>query len=137
MSKSEAKKKIHVRPISATTEHNDPERIDVPGYVFSWQNEQLKNKVGWGTHLPVERDSELGEEVIKQFGVTGDQYAGLNSGTNRFYNGGELVLSYTSIKLYEQALAEKQERADAQLGIVEEDAGSLSRFSVVSPGLKR
>lgn len=132
----ETKKTINVRPIAEFTEHNDPERIDIPGWVFSWQNETQKDRQGWGNHLPVERDTELGEEVTRQFGVSGEQYGGLNAESNRFYLGGELVLAYTSDKLFDKAIVAKQEKADAQLAIVEKETG-ITRFSVHSPGLKR
>lgn len=130
------KKTISVKPISEFTEHNDPELIIVSGWVFSWQNETQKDRQGWGKHLPVERDTELGEEVSRQFGVSGEQYGGLNAETNRFYLGGELVLAYTSEKIHDEALETKQKKADDQLAIVENETG-ITRFSVHSPGLKR
>lgn len=130
------KKTIQVKPIAEFTEHNDPGRIDVDGWEFSWQNEEQKNRQGWGKHLPVERDTELGAEVTKQFGVSGEQYGGLNAETNRFYLGGELVLAYTSSDIHKDTIAAKEEAANKQLAIVEKETG-ITRFSVQSPGLKR
>ena len=130
------KEPLYVKPIAEFTEHNDPEKINIPGWVFSWQNESQKDRQGWGLHLPVERDTELGEEVTRQFGVSGEQYGGLNAESNRFYLGGELVLAYTSQRLHDQAIVDKAARADAQLAIVEEETG-VTRFSVNNPGLKR
>jgi hypothetical protein len=134
--KSVDKYTVSVKPICEFEEHNDPELIDVPGWVFSWQNAFTKDNNGWGHHLPVERDTDLGEVVGAQFGVSGEQYIGLNVGSNRFHLGGELVLAYTSEEIHDKAITDKQKRADKQLAIVEQETG-VTRFSVQNPGLKK
>ena len=129
-------KTIFVEPIVEFSKHNEPSRIEVPGWVFSWQNLDRKNKLGWGEHNPVKRDTELGEAVLAQFGVEGAQYEGLNTDTNLIFYGGDLVLAYTSADIQERRMAEKARLADAQMGIISEDV-RMTRHSVISPGLQR
>lgn len=132
-----AKKGIHVEPIYENTLSNNPADLDIPGWVFSWQNIETNEKKGWGIHRPVLRDSELGEAVAKQFGIMGESFSALKADSNLFYYGVDAVLAYTSQELYDKAIAQKQIRADAQAGIIGEDAKVQMRHANISKGVKR
>jgi hypothetical protein len=129
---------IFVEPIIEYTRHNDPSRIDVPGWVFSWQNVNQMTRYGWGQHRPVLRDTDLGAEVARQFGIEGDLYEGQNAETNFFMFGVDGVLAYTSKALQEQHELDEQEKADAQMRVLGDDVtfGEV-RHTVINSGPKR
>ena len=134
---AEKKNGIHVEPIHESSIDNTPASLDIPGWQFSWQNVGTNEKQGWGIHRPVMRDTELGAAVAKKFGITGTGFAGMHADSNLFYNGADLVLAYTSQKLYDKSMAAKDSRADMQMRELGEDAKVQTRHANISKGIKK
>lgn len=116
-------KQIMDKEIVARAKGDLPE---LPGQVFSWQNPYTNEKMGWRIWSPVLRDSDIGLKVAEQLGDTFDKFKGLNEETNYFMKGRDCMLAFTSKERYDEAQAEKQERADAQLRQID-DAAELRR----------
>lgn len=130
-------KKIHVEPISEISAKNNPAEIDIPGWVFSWQNINTNDKSGWGIFRPVQKDTELGEEVARQLGVGANPFGGTNADANMYYFGGDLVLAYTSQELYDKMQADDQKAADFAMSAIGDDAAVHVRHAAINPGVKK
>ena len=126
-------KKLYVEPIVEISAHNDPSKLDIPGWVFRWQNLLHRNKSGWTFWRPVRRESELGAEVAEQFGISNDKYVGQNENTDFFMFGPDGVLAYTSQELFDHNEAQKDVKADAALRAVGEDI-KITRHVQIDPG---
>lgn len=99
----------------------------VPGLEFSWQNPFTNERTGWRIWEPVTRDSEIGQQIADQFGDMFDKFQGLNEQTNYFMRGRDSMLAFTSKERLDAAIADKQEKADAQMLKVEQNAENLRR----------
>ena len=139
MAKAEAKvetpkkKPLYVEPIMEITAHNDHQKLVVPGWMFTTQNLTHNNKKGWRHWRPVTRSSELGQEVLSQFGIVGDSLQGLNDETDYIMYGPETVLAYTSVELFDKHAKAEEDAANRQLRAVGDDI-DITRHVQIDPG---
>lgn len=135
---AEAKKFIHVEPVSAQRKVVAVDEIKIEGHdlVFSWYNTNTAKRRGFSFWKPVRRDTELGEEVSKQYEPDTVRHEGLNTDSNFFYLGNDAIMVYTTRELWDDKLKSDQAAADRQFAALGPEA-KVSRFHVKTEGLKR
>jgi hypothetical protein len=112
---------VDYEPILEMIVDNDPTKIKVAGLVFSWQNSDTNARRGWRHWRPVKLDTALGQEVLRQFEVSGSHYTGNNTDSNMLYLGPDTVLSYTEERLQKLADQKDQEKAERQIQTLQAD----------------
>lgn len=97
------------------------ENLKAPGLKFRWVSPAFREKRGWDIWQPVRRDSDLGEQIAKQLGDVFDKFMGLQTDTNYFYMGADLMLAFASEEAHAEMAARKHAENRAPMLAVQGD----------------
>jgi hypothetical protein len=107
----------------------DAGQIKVPGYGFRWCNVSQRYRHGWGIWTPVDRSSELGQQVVPQLRVGNDKFVGANAESSFIYQGTDSVLAYSTIEKINALKERNASKAEDRIRSV--DAAELRRNVII------